>query len=161
MSRGTTARTLARSLTQTGAVDRPGRADSLARADEVATVTAVVRRTPVTVLEAHLTWLVDGVRGTDHRAPRRVTAEDQARILLHVLEERGEDEAVARGLEQRWQPSMLDDDHPTVRAYAAALDRAAGGRRRCSPFVDLARSAAALSAGVVGTPVTTARPASP
>jgi hypothetical protein len=110
----------------------------------------LLHSTSASILEVHLACLVSTTPPGDHLSSQRILAEDQARILIRALDERGEDEAIARALEE---PSNLDDvpdDDNDFLTYATALRRATGGQPDESPYLALARSAAKLAAEILG-----------
>ncbi len=114
------------------------------------TVRQVLAATAPSILEAHLTWLVAETRGHHHRSPQRVLVEDQARILIRALDDGNEDAVVARALEQPWTADGVPDDDEAVITYASALRRATAGQPDDSPYVALARSAAQVTAEILG-----------
>jgi hypothetical protein len=120
-------------------------------------VSAVLGVTSPSILEGHLTWLVaraqpvdpvdhrDQQDRRDHPLSPRVLAEDQARILIRALDERNEDDAIARGLEQSWTAADVPDSDDDIIAYASDLTTVTTGQPDSSPFLGLARSAAVLA----------------
>lgn len=108
----------------------------------------VLRRTTTTVLEMHLTWLVGRTQRNDHRSSQRILLQDQARILIAALDERGESEAIARALERPWIAVDVRD-HDGIGAYASDLMLATSGEPGYSPYVLLAHSAAKVAADVL------------
>jgi hypothetical protein len=85
----------------------------------------------------------------DHLSPHRITTEDQARILIRALDEADEEDAVARALTRSWTVDAVvdddeDEDEDVVR-YASDLGRVTEGQPDDSPYVALARSAAAIA----------------
>src|SRR5580700_2275967 len=101
----------------------------------------VLHDTAPSILEGHLTWLVSRVDGDDHLSPSPVEVEDQTRILIRALEQRGEDDVVIRALEQSWNPGLVPDDDGDIAGYVSGLRSATADQPDASPFVALARSA--------------------
>jgi hypothetical protein len=118
-------------------------------ADPWTAVSSVLRATSLSLLEGHLTWLVARTPSDDHLSPHRITTEDQARILIRALDEADEEDAVARALTRSWTVDAVvdddeDEDEDVVR-YASDLGRVTEGQPDDSPYVALARSAAAIA----------------
>ena len=109
--------------------------------DPWTSVGRVLRITTPSLLEAHLAWLVARAAGTCHLSPRRFLVEDQARILISALEERDEDDAVSRALDDPWTPDDVPDDDDGITAYASALNDATASPTSPPLCVALARSA--------------------
>jgi hypothetical protein len=109
----------------------------------------VLHATSPSILEVHLACLVSRTPA-DHLSPQRILAEDHARILLRALDERGEDEAIARALEEPWNMGDVPDDDNDLITYASALRRATGGQPDESPYLALAHSAAKLAVEILG-----------
>jgi hypothetical protein len=109
----------------------------------------VLHATSPSILEVHLACLVSRTPG-DHRSSHRILAEDQARILVRALDERGEDEAMARALEEPWNIDDVPGDDNDFITYASALRRATGGQPEESPYLALAHSAAKLAVEILG-----------
>jgi hypothetical protein len=141
-----------------------GRAD--ATSGPWASVAPILRRTATAVLEGHLGWLVARAELHDPFSSERILLEDQVRILLRALEERGDDEAITRALERGTtaRPSPENDqtasdvpgsgdpgcddpdiDEDDVLRYASDLSTATGRHLEASPYVALAGSAAQLA----------------
>ncbi|HXQ44557.1 MAG TPA: hypothetical protein VN816_07945 [Acidimicrobiales bacterium] len=130
-------------------IGRQAAAGSARGADDPwAPVSSVLRSTAPSILEGHLTWLVNVTVPDELLSPQRVLTEDQARILIRALDEGGEDDAIARALEQSWTLETVHDDHD-VMAYASALGAVTGNQPDDSPYVALAHSAAAFAAGIL------------
>jgi hypothetical protein len=108
-------------------------------------VTAVLGATSPSILEAHLTWLVARADPMDRLSPVRVLAEDQARILIRTLEERHEDDAIARALETSWTDADVPDSDDDIIAYASDLTTVTTGQPDDSPYLGLARSAVVVA----------------
>ncbi len=117
-------------------------------ADPWASVSPVLRATAPSVVEGHLTWLVNATVPDDHLSPWRIAVEDQARILIRALDERSEDDAVTRALERSWTVDAVGDDDD-VATYVSALRAATRQQPQDSPYAALARSAGAFAAGIL------------
>ena len=113
------------------------------------TVHEVLHDSPAAMVEAHLTWLVARTRREPQLSPQRVLFEDQSRILIDALEERGEHEAVIRTLQCAWYPDEVPEQDSEVAAYATRLAAVTAGQPGYSPYVALARSGARVSAEVL------------
>lgn len=104
------------------------------------TVEALLLVTSGTLIGTHLWWLVDQC----HRcrlSPRRMLLEDQARLLIDALYQRGEYDLVARALEEPWA-GEFGDSRDEVTAYVEQLGRLTEGQPEYSPYAALASSAA-------------------
>jgi hypothetical protein len=110
----------------------------------------VLRSSTPTILEGHLTWLAARTQRIDPLSPQRILLEDQIRILVRSLDERDEDDAITRALEQPWVADGVPDDGDGIITYATALRRASEGQPDDSPYVALARSAAMVAAEILG-----------
>jgi hypothetical protein len=137
-------------------------------------VAPILRRTATAVLEGHLSWLVARAELHDPFSSERILLEDQVRILLRALEERGDDEAITRALERgtTTEPSPAvghsafedpgfddpDVDDGDVLRYASDLSTATGRHLEASPYVALAGSAAQLADEILDHHGSPARP---
>jgi hypothetical protein len=114
-------------------------------------VSAVLGATSLSILEGHLTWLVaraqtvDPVDRRDQLSSLRVLAEDQARILIRALDERDEDDVIARALEKSWTAADVPDSDDDIIAYASDLTAVTTGQPDGSPYLGLARSAVVVA----------------
>jgi len=106
----------------------------------VASGLVVLRATAPSILEGHLTWLVNATVPGDHGRRSGILTEDQARIPYPPLDERGEDDAITRALEPSWTVDAVHDDDDVV-TYVTALRTVTGNEPHDSPYVALARSA--------------------
>jgi hypothetical protein len=109
----------------------------------------VLRTTSTTILEGHLTWLVARTQGKDHLSSQRILLEDQARILIDVLEAGGDYDTITRALDTPWLAADVPDGDGDVSTYASLLDTATAGQPEYSPYVALARSATKFTAEIL------------
>jgi hypothetical protein len=112
-------------------------------------VRRVFRSTTPSLLEAHLTWLVDRAERIGHLSPRRILVEDQVRILIRALEDGGEDDAITRSLEEPWSADAVPDGDDDIITYASALRRATESRHGSPPYVAVAQSAERMAAEIL------------
>jgi len=108
-------------------------------------ISAVLGATSPSILEGHLTWLVARAQPGDHLSSLRVLAEDQARILIRALDERHEDDAIARAFEKSWAAADVPDDDDDIIAYVSDLTTVTAGQPDDSPYLGLARSAVVVA----------------
>ncbi|HUY22928.1 MAG TPA: hypothetical protein VMV22_11400 [Acidimicrobiales bacterium] len=108
----------------------------------------VLQSTSLTILEAHLTWLCARTRLEGQLSPRRVLFEDQARVLIDALDERGALEVVTGSLQSLWIAEDVPDDDDDITTYASDLDMVTAGQPPYSPYVALAQSAAKVHAEI-------------
>jgi len=100
-----------------------------------------------TVLGRHLSWLVDQSHMVPQTSERRTLIEDQAGILIGVLDRRGHYAVVVRALGEPWSDTPQEADDEVV-AYAGRLALVTMGQPEYSPYVTLARNAAKVAAVV-------------
>jgi len=98
-----------------------------------------------TVLGRHLSWLVDQSHMVPQASERRILIEDQAGILIGVLDGRGHYGVVVQALGEPWVDAPQGADEEFV-AYAGRLAMLTMGHPEYSPYVTLARNAAKVAA---------------
>jgi hypothetical protein len=114
-------------------------------------VSVVLGATSPSILEGHLTWLVARAQPVNpggpvnHRSSLRALVEDQARILIRALDERHQDDAIARALETSWTAADVPDDNDDIIAYASDLTTVTTSQPDDSPYLGLARSAVVVA----------------
>ncbi|HVC69109.1 MAG TPA: hypothetical protein VNC61_02475 [Acidimicrobiales bacterium] len=118
-----------------------GKADRRSPKSASTSVSAVLHQTSATVLGAHLAWLVARGQRTGQLSAQRVILEDQARVLIYALDERGEKDIMARSIGAFWNPDDVADDDDAILGYASALGLATADEPDHSPYVALAKSA--------------------
>lgn len=111
-------------------------------------VADVLTSTSVTILEAHLAWLCTLTRREPQISPRRVLFEDQARVVMDVLNERGDIDVVTGVLQNLWMAEDVPDADDDIVRYVSALDAVTAGQPEYSPYVALAQSAAQVHAEI-------------
>lgn len=111
-------------------------------------VTDVLRSTPTSVVQGHLNWLVTQAHVRSDTSPSSLLLRAQARILIGVLDERGEFDAVQRALTEPWVPEDIQSDEEGIVEYVERLAVIGKGRPTDSPHAALVRTAERIAADV-------------
>jgi len=126
---------------------RPG-ADGTHEPAAPNSVSEVLGSASLTILEAHLAWLCMLTRREPQISPRRVLFEDQARVLIDILDERDGLDIVTGVLQNLWIAEDVPDPDDDISRYVSSLDAVTAGQPEYSPYVALAQSAAQVQAEI-------------